>query len=67
MSFLNDCGALTSGAMFRGHANAEWKLVPALYRREVHIFGDQSQEELYVIAERRMLDTFFDRALLLLP
>lgn len=67
MRFLGDCGALSSGLMFRGQANSDWKLVPALYRRPVHIFGDDSEEKRYVIAERRMLDTFFDRALLLLP
>lgn len=65
--FLGDCGALSSGLMLRGQANADWKLVPALYRRPVHIFGDNSEEERYVTAERWMLDTFFDRALLLLP
>lgn len=65
--FLGECGALASGLMFRGQANADWKLVPALYRRPVDLGGDQSKEVLYVTAERWMLDTFFDRALLLLP
>lgn len=67
MRFLGERGALAPGLMFRGQANADWKLAPALYRRPVHIFGEQSEEERYVIAENRMLETFFERALLLLP
>ena len=68
ISHLQDCGALASGLMFRGQANADWKLIPALYRRPIHLFSDEhSQEELYVMAERRMLNSFFDRAMLMLP
>lgn len=67
IGFLSDKGVLQSRTIFRGHAHVDWKLVPSLYRREIRIYGEQSQAELYVIAERRMLDTFFDRGALLLP
>jgi hypothetical protein len=68
ITHLQTCGALSSGALYRGQTDAAWKLVPALYRRPVHLFGGSfSVEERYLLAETRMLNGFFDRALLLLP
>lgn len=68
IAHLQSCGALSSGALCRGQTDASWKLVPALYRRPVHLFGGTlSMDERYLLAETRMLNGFFDRALLLLP
>jgi hypothetical protein len=68
ISFLKGAGALGSSMIYRGHSNASWKLIPSLYRRDVHIYNDElHKRDLYLIAEQRMVDTFFNRAQLLLP
>lgn len=68
VTYLANAGVFGSGNLFRGQTDAEWGLVPGLYRREVHIFSDSvPKEELYLIAEQRMLDAFFDQAAMLLP
>lgn len=63
---LNVHVGLGKGAIFRGQSNSDWKLVPNLYRRPVHIYGPPIKNR-YLMAEERMIDAFFDRALLLLP
>jgi hypothetical protein len=68
VAHLSKIGALNSGNLFRGQTDADWGLVPALYRREVRIYSESATKaELYLIAEQRMLESFFDRAAMLLP
>lgn len=66
IGFLTSIGAFASSVIYRGHGNASWKLTPGLYRREAHLFG-APKADCYLMAEQRMIDTFFDRAQLLLP
>lgn len=58
----------SSGNLFRGQTDASWGLIPGLYRRDVAIQSEGlSKAKLYLIAEERMLESFFDRAAMLLP
>lgn len=68
VAYLKEVGALGSDNFFRGQTDAEWGLLPGLYRRDVHIFSDKlSKPQLYLAAEEKMLDAFFNRAAMLLP
>ncbi|WKL58706.1 FRG domain-containing protein [Asticcacaulis sp. ZE23SCel15] len=68
VAHLTKIRAVSSNNLFRGQTDADWALLPGLYRRDVHIFNDaKSKEELYLIAEQRMIEAFFDRAAMLLP
>lgn len=68
VAHLTKVGAVRSNNLFRGQTDSDWRLLPGLYRREVNIFSDSaSKEELYLLAEQRMLAAFFDRAAMLLP
>jgi hypothetical protein len=66
IAVLRSTGALRSGCLYRGQCDTAWELIPSLYRRPVHIFGIDVKSA-YLHAENRMIQTFFDRALLLLP
>ncbi|MGX1108248.1 MULTISPECIES: FRG domain-containing protein [Bradyrhizobium] len=68
VAHLTKVGAVSSNNLFRGQSDADWSLLPGLYRRNVNIFSDsQTTDELYLVAEQQMLEAFFDRGAMLLP
>jgi hypothetical protein len=68
IAHLTKVGAFASNNLFRGQTNADWDLVPGLYRRKVNIFNELARKsDLYIIAENKMLAAFFDRGAMLLP
>lgn len=68
VAHLDKVEALRTGYLFRGQSDSSWGLVPALYRRKVHIFSDElTREQLYLTAEEQMLEAFFNKAAMLLP
>jgi hypothetical protein len=53
--------------LFRGQANADWGLTPALYRQKDLNVGATTLEEKYDFWETRSLELFFDEGLPYLP
>ncbi len=67
ISFLKEEGALGSRIIYRGQSNANWKLVPALFRKPLVSSSPMTTPEHYAFIETGLIQNFFDRAHLLLP
>ena len=62
LAFLNSRDALINGSIYRGHSDAAWKLIPALYRRKSRMLVAGPLSEAYLVRENLSLDAFFNRA-----
>lgn len=66
MRHLIDIGGFANTLIYRGQANAAWKLIPSLYRMPA---GEEVEDMVYTFqnGEDRILELFFRRAAMILP